>query len=92
MKEHRICCCGARTWTLIIGWLELIGNILALISTRASWKVLAANPSQFGYFSQAEREVYERGLTRIMIITAIQIVLFIFMDIILLHGTYKKNR
>ncbi|CAG7825885.1 unnamed protein product, partial [Allacma fusca] len=51
-----------------IGWLGIIGNILALFSIRVSWTILAAIPSQFGYYSKAERQVYDRTLTAIMII------------------------
>ncbi|CAG7673305.1 unnamed protein product [Allacma fusca] len=31
MEERQICCCGARTWTLVIGWLQIIGSVLGLL-------------------------------------------------------------
>jgi len=91
MEEREICCCGARAWTLVIGWLGIVGNVLSLFTTGVSLEILAAIPSQFGYYSKAERDVYERALTAIMIIMAILIVLGIFMAVVLLRGTYKKN-
>ncbi|CAG7822747.1 unnamed protein product, partial [Allacma fusca] len=31
-EEKQICCCGARSWTRVIAWIQIIGNTLMLIA------------------------------------------------------------
>ncbi|CAG7662497.1 unnamed protein product, partial [Allacma fusca] len=30
-EEREVCCCGARGWTLVIGWLHIIYGVLVLL-------------------------------------------------------------
>ncbi|CAG7829499.1 unnamed protein product [Allacma fusca] len=93
-QEREVCCCGTRVWTLVIGWIEIILSTIMLFMTMVSLVVLstsAMNPSQYGYISNGQRLASYKPLIVAEVIVTILYALNVFMNVVLLRGTYKKN-
>ncbi|CAG7720199.1 unnamed protein product, partial [Allacma fusca] len=94
IQEREVCCCGARTWTLVIGWIETIGSIISIFFIGFFSVVLSASAiesSQYGYISDGQRETFTMVILVAAIIMGILSALNFFMSVGLLRGTYNKN-
>jgi len=47
-KRYRLCCCHVKTWTLVIGIIELVGLIIEVIATIATYASGSSGSSSLG--------------------------------------------
>ncbi|CAG7719980.1 unnamed protein product [Allacma fusca] len=82
MEEREICCCGARRWSLIIGWLQLIVFIFAFGSLGLD--VLKMIEPEKDIQIQVEPKPSRMKWV-------ILVMLHTIMPVVLIHGCNNKN-
>jgi len=77
-KKYRLCCCHVKTWTLVIGIIELIGLLIQVASTIANYVMGRNIQGAFGTQSLAG-----------MIVGIIFLILGIIVVVLLIQGVRK---
>ncbi|XP_037027697.1 uncharacterized protein LOC119068262 [Bradysia coprophila] len=84
-NERTICCCGASSWTKVIAWFQIVGNIILLIVYAFGLAGLTTvNPDQLDIPNK------DSMIAAVAIALVIAVLGFI-MGIILLKGTNQKR-